>query len=401
MDEISRKLTAARTRLILDKPFLGALVLRLPLTEADQAWCQTTATDARALYYNRNYIAALSFSQLQFVLAHEALHCGLSHFARRQNRHLKRWDIACDYAVNQLLAEDLLEAPDNALFDDAYDGMNAEEIYPCIHPDTDEETLDKHLYDDTSEQDDHQNDNAGAATLDEHREPHTNLDDSAAGADRPPPLSGVERDQLDIQWQQRLAGAAQQAAMVGKLSESVARLLERLLQPTVPWRAQLARYMSSTARIDYNLSRPSQRRETDAIFPSLHTRHVDVVVAIDTSGSIKPDELHAFVSELNAIKAAVNARVTLLACDSCLDSHCPWLFEPWQPLLLPAQLQGGGTTDFSPVFDWVHQQTMQPDLLLYFTDGKGYFPAQPPPYPSVWLVKGPAAVPWGDRIQLN
>ncbi len=401
MDDVSQKLTAARTRLILDKPFLGALVLRLPLTEADQSWCQTTATDARALYYNRNYIAALSFSQVQFVLAHEALHCGLSHFARRENRHRRRWDIACDYAVNQLLAEDQLEAPDNALFDDDYYGMTAEEIYPCVDPDSDEEPLDQHLYDDTSEQNNNVDDNADDATSGEERERDANPDDSAAGADRPPPLSSAERDQLDTQWQQRLAGAAQQAAMAGKLSESVARLLERLLQPTVPWRAQLARYMGSTARIDYNLSRPSQRRETDAIFPSLHTRHVDVVVAIDTSGSIKPDELNAFVSELNAIKSAVNARVTLLACDSRLDGDCPWLFEPWQPLLLPAQMQGGGTTDFKPVFDWVHQHTMQPDLLIYFTDGKGHFPTQPPTYPSVWLVKGAAEVPWGNRIQLN
>jgi len=47
MTEILRKLAAARTRLILDKPFLGALVLRLPLQESNAGWCTTTATDAR------------------------------------------------------------------------------------------------------------------------------------------------------------------------------------------------------------------------------------------------------------------------------------------------------------------------------------------------------------------
>ncbi|MBT7308446.1 MAG: hypothetical protein HN842_09530, partial [Gammaproteobacteria bacterium] len=67
---VTTKLTAARTRLILERPFLGALVLRLPLREAGE-WCKTTATDARSIYYNHDYIAALSPKQVQFMLAHD------------------------------------------------------------------------------------------------------------------------------------------------------------------------------------------------------------------------------------------------------------------------------------------------------------------------------------------
>ncbi|MGB0849498.1 MAG: hypothetical protein ACPGSM_22365, partial [Thiolinea sp.] len=50
LQQIEEKLVAARTRLILDKPFLGALVLRLPLQTANPAWCPTTGTDARKFY---------------------------------------------------------------------------------------------------------------------------------------------------------------------------------------------------------------------------------------------------------------------------------------------------------------------------------------------------------------
>ena len=42
---LKTKLSAARTHLILDKPFLGALALRLPLVAADPGWCRTTATE--------------------------------------------------------------------------------------------------------------------------------------------------------------------------------------------------------------------------------------------------------------------------------------------------------------------------------------------------------------------
>ena len=128
MNDVLRKLTAARTRLILDKPFLGALVLRLPLKESRAPWCPTTATDARTLYYNPDFIAPLNISQVQFVLAHDALHCGLSHFARREHRDQHRWDVACDHAVNQLLKEDKLEPPLGSLDNDDYAGMTAEEI---------------------------------------------------------------------------------------------------------------------------------------------------------------------------------------------------------------------------------------------------------------------------------
>lgn len=385
MSEIERKLAAARTKLILDKPFLGALVLRLPMHDCEESWCSTTATDARAFYYNREYIDHLSLEQVQFVLAHEALHCGLSHFARRDNRERQRWDVACDYAVNQLLVNDGLDQPPGTLYEPTYEGMTAEEIYPYIDSADNEEPMDQHLYDGPSD---------GADNASDTRDL-----ESGQSSPAPPPLSEAERDQLDTQWQQRLAGAAQQAAQAGKLDEAMARLVEQLLRPSVPWRTVLARFMNSSARIDYNLSRPSQRREGDAILPSLYMRRIDLVVAIDTSGSISETELNEFITELNAIKGAMNARITLLACDASLDENGPWVFDIWEPLRLPEQLQGGGSTDFTPVFDWVGSR-LPPDLIVYFTDAKGRFP-QRPPTPTLWLVKGNAQVPWGQRIQLN
>jgi len=153
--KIERKLTAARTQLILDKPFLGALVLRLPMIQADPKWCRTTATDARSFYYNAQYIESLGMSQTQFMLAHEALHCALAHFARRQNRNKHRWDLACDFAINPILLADGLSPPPDTLHLSQYEDMTAEEIYPLINEDDENEPLDQHLYDD-SEKDDSQ-----------------------------------------------------------------------------------------------------------------------------------------------------------------------------------------------------------------------------------------------------
>ncbi len=399
MADIDTKLSAARTRLILDKPFLGALVLRLTMTSADPRWCPTTATDARGFFYNASYIEALSLEQTQFVLAHEALHCALSHFARRRHREKQRWDLACDFAVNPLLIQDGLSPPPNALYLEAYEGMTAEEIYPLIEENTDRQPQDRHIYDADNQQTPDRGGLGGQKRSDcDIRD--AELDQDAAGAPQPPPLEPDERDRLETQWQQRLAGAAQQAMRAGKLSGLMARMVDHLLQPQLPWRMLLARYMTMQGREDFNYARPA-RREGDAILPSLRSTQVDVVVGVDTSGSISQVEMDQFLSEVDAIKGQMKARITLLPCDVQLASGAPWTFEAWEQLRLPANIQGGGGTSFIPVFDWVEARIMPPDLLVYFTDAQGAFPEQEPAYPVLWVIKGKTHVPWGQRIQLN
>lgn len=424
---IENKLTAARTKLILDKPFLGALVLRLPLQNADPAWCATTGTDAKKFYYNPDYIDALSNAETQFILAHEALHCALSHFSRRQHRVKHRWDLACDYAINPILVEEGLTAPPNALIMLQYKNMSAEEIYPLIADNDMSDTLDQHLYDkednpseggqDTS---DNPLDDSGKgkseAPTDAQNDPDSNpdsdgeaggnsskqeFDDHAGGAPPPPPLQQQEAEELTIQWQQRLAGAAQQAEQAGKLSAIMKRLIEGTLQPTLPWRSLLARYMSAMAKDDYSYTRPSSRRGDPAIYPRLKSTQIDAVIAVDVSGSVGNKELNEFLSEINAIKAQVRAKITLLPCDSDLIEGSPFIFEPWDEVTMPKQVKGGGTTSFIPVFDWINQQDQAPDIVIYFTDAYGIFPTNAPHYETIWLIKGKQVVPWGLRVQLN
>ena len=124
-------------------------------------------------------------------------------------------------------------------------------------------------------------------------------------------------------------------------------------------------------------------------------------MALDTSGSISDADLAAFIGELNALKGTLPVRISLLACDAALAPDAPWVCEPWQELRLPRQFEGGGGTAFTPVFDWIEREGLHPDALVYFTDGDGEFPALPPHYAVLWLIKGKAPVPWGRRIQLN
>lgn len=423
------KLAAARTRLILDKPFLGALVLRLPLVEAG-VWCRTTGTDARKLYYNPQWIDALSTAQVQFALAHEALHCALGHFARRGSRVQRKWDLACDFAINPLLMDEGLKPPLGAQVLDLYRGMAAEEIYPCLDDSLDNETLDEHVWDGDEGGQGGNGDNdaqgQGGGSNESPKagnhggsEPKDPDPDAGGGApqkssasespgdvqDRPPlPLSVQQKETLQQQWQRHLAAAAQRAREAGKLTGLLARLTHDALAPQVSWRAALAHYLSQTSRDDYTWLRPSRRTGEmggDAMFPSLRSHAGDIFVALDTSGSIQEADLAQFVGELNAIKGTLPVRMTLFACDAALVADAPWVTEPWEEFRLPRQFDGGGGTAFAPVFDWIERDGARPDALVYFTDAQGDMPKVPPNYPVLWLVKGKAPVPWGLRIQLN
>lgn len=355
------RISGATTSLILERPFLGVLALNLHKT-AQHKGCPNVTIRAEEMYYNPEYVLSLGMHELEFVVSHEVLHCALLHFARRGTRDKQRWNIACDFAVNSILIAENMTPPEGILYNPLFDGMAAEEIYPCLDDSQDSsQTLDQHDWDD-----------------DENNET------------------------LQEQWRQKLTGALQQAMQANKLSPAMQRVTENTLQPQLPWHALLAQYMNRCAREDYSyIPRPSNRREGPAIYPSLRSGSLNLVVAIDTSSSVSDEDIARFVSEMNGLKSTLHARTTVLACDNSLHSERPPYFEPWDTLEFNFPLHGGGGTSFVPVFRWVEQQDTAPDALVYFTDALGKFPPTAPHFPVLWLVKGKAPVPWGKRISLN
>lgn len=391
------KLATARTRLILERPFLGTLVVHLPVIASERV--RTIATDTRAIYFNAGFIGTLDLAETQFMLAHEALHCALLHHTRRGTRLAARWDRACDYAVNQLLVDDGLRAPMGSLLSAGYRGLTAEAIYPLLADEGVGEPIDEHWFGASAE-------GLRIATsrphevtndADAHRDAHQDgLDEITSRGD----TAHMEDAATPNDWQHRLVAAALETAAAGRLSGHWRAILTELAQPSLPWRSLLARFLMTLAREDFTFARPN-RREGDAILPGLASHRIELTIAIDTSGSISPADLQTFTTELDALKGQIRASVTLLACDAEIAAGSPWRFEPWESLALPAELGGGGSTRFTPVFEWIEADGRRPDALVYFTDAQGEFPLSEPPYPVLWLVQGNGPVPWGERVQLN
>jgi predicted metal-dependent peptidase len=64
-------------------------------------------------------------------------------------------------------------------------------------------------------------------------------------------------------------------------------------------------------------------------------------------------------------------------------------------------LEGGGGTDFTPVFEFIETQLTPPKLLLYFTDLDGKFPMIEPHYEVLWIVPKVGDIPFGRVIVMK
>ena len=142
-EETLDKIIVARVGLLLRHPFLGNMATRLILKEATD-WCPTAATDGKHLFYSVPFFAKISNKEVEFVIAHEILHCVYDHMTRREDRDPQIHNIAADYIVNNTLVRDGIgEKPrDIPIFQDfKYDGWTSEAVYDDIYKKYDEEEL--------------------------------------------------------------------------------------------------------------------------------------------------------------------------------------------------------------------------------------------------------------------
>lgn len=128
----------ARAWFISSYPLLGALAASFKLIE-DPVVCArmqiaVAAVDAVSQEIYVNPAAGLDELSARFVLAHELMHVGLRHQARRQGRDAYLWNVACDYVINGWLIE--MRVGDlpafGALHDPALAGLSAESVYDIL-----------------------------------------------------------------------------------------------------------------------------------------------------------------------------------------------------------------------------------------------------------------------------
>jgi len=390
----------ARTALLLDHPFFGTLLFRL--AAKPQSSIKTMATDGVSLYYNSDFVETLTAAELQGTLAHEVMHPALQHHTRRGNRDQKRWNMACDYAINPLLIDAGLTLPKNVLLDARFTGMSAEEIYNRLDLE----------YEGSSEGESEQNASADPTSEDaaegkqggEEASEESAAPESPGGIgqvlDAPEAVGSPSIDEQVREWQIAVQQAENVARLAGKMPVGAKRSLEAAKKASVNWRELLRRAWSETTPADYCWARPNRRHIwAGSYLPGVTSEGVgEIVIAVDCSGSINARQLGLFEAEIQSILAGQRPRrVHVLYFDAVV--HRADAYECGQPIQLSAV--GGGGTDFRPCFDWIEEHGVVPQTLVFLTDLCGTFPMGPPAYPVLWASTASRSAPFGQVIPMD
>lgn len=372
LDELQRKVGKAKSLLILDHPFFGTACTKRPIIYTDTV--PTAAMSATGqMYMNVDFCAPLSVQQLMFLLAHEAMHYMLAHGLRRGHRDPQAWNVAADKVINDTLIDaGVGDFIDGGVTLDGAREMAAESLY--------------------DENDD--GDGQGPGGLGNDIGDPTDADGQ--------PLDDATIHQLEAEAKIDAIQSAKAAKAVGKLPASIERIIEELVNVSTPWYDILERFMAGKIKDGYSWNRPNRRFIARNIYipgTDYVPKMGPVVIGVDTSGSIGPDEIAMFNGHINRIIDTCNPEVVhVVYCDydvAGVDEYTPEDFP------VTIQCKGGGGTSFKPVFDWIDTNAIDPECVVYLTDGYGDQSEFTTNHETVWLTTGTEAFDWGHVIKFE
>lgn len=395
------RIQKARTALLLDHPFFGALLFRLGARRTTSI--QTMATDGISLFYNPDFVDTLNAAELIGTLAHEALHPALQHHTRRGDRNRKRWNMACYYAINPLLLDAGLTLPKDVLLEHRFRGMSAERIYNLIEEQRDQDGSSG----EREHQDGASSNGEGGKDADNRStdvEPTAPTTPGGFGQvlDAPEP-EGDNSDTVAEQareWKIAVEQAENVARLAGKLTAGVTRSLEQSEAAGVDWRELLRRAWSETIPSDYSWMPPNRRHIWAGLYlPGVRSEGSgEIAIAVDCSGSINVRQLGLFEAEIRSILEGQRpSRVHVLYFDT--EVHKAEFYEAGQPIVLTPV--GGGGTNFAPCFRWLDEHGIVPQTLVFLTDLCGAFPKDAPAYPVLWASTESRGAPFGQVIPME
>ena len=371
MQNIEKKISQAKAKLLVQYPYFGTLASKLELVCNDDI--EAFKSNGTKLEYSTMFIEDAEIGEIEFALANGAMHKSLLHENRKNGRSGWLWQMATDMAINDMLVANGLELPFGAQYRKRFEGMYAEEIYA--------ELKDDMLRDD------------------EGLEYEADDIEDVQNSDAP---QSQEKLQEEILQEQLLAEEAiallESEFKKGDAPSQIERFFTLDFLSKVDWRDELKSAIDRHFRDDYTLLPPSKKFLSQGIYlPSTQSQTFRLVVAVDSSGSIDDKLLALFMSEVNFLMSFISHyEIELLICDDKIQSHQTF----YSGDTLECSVIGGGATDFRPVFEFIKREFDDVKLLLYFTDLEGFFPDKEPSYEVKWVVQKEREVPFGELIVL-
>lgn len=387
-------------------PFWGVLAERCKFSLTENLIPTAGMTGDGHCMFNVNFVNELRekhrekySKKLLFLVAHEICHFVFEHMDRREDRDPRRFNVAADYAINLLLHyqfDDKDYFIEGGCLDEKYKDMCAEQIYECLlneDKENFERYKDKIIVDVICDGDgDGDSDSDGTMTIRDRRVPLPSKDGKS---------EEVQKSEMSDHVRRAFTEAYAVAKSQGKLPADFERAIAKILKPKVDWlralRNKLRYGVSRLEKRDVTWNIPNKRfLGRDYILPSnIGPESPKICYAVDTSGSMSQKDLEQAMGELEDIRKRFNAKVYVLDCDA--DVHSSKWLNPQEPLPV---LNGGGGTDFRPVFEHIQENKLNPDYVVFFTDGYGSF-GDDPNMNVLWVMTTDVSPPYGETVRVN
>jgi predicted metal-dependent peptidase len=339
----------------------------------------TAGTNGRDVTYNPDWIQTLPTKELNFIVLHEAIHKAFQHMHIWKDLFKKNpmlTNMAADYVVNATIKnadpdENIAAMPKSGLYDQRFDNMTTKQIFDILqkeNPQSDGVTV----------------------VLDEH------------GFDEAEALDDNEVKKVKEQIDQALR---QGEILRGKMAGNQIRGVTDFLKPKVDWRRELRQFVNSICKSkDKSSWRKPHRRyvSQDIYMPSMIGESVgDIVIGVDTSGSIGQEEINLFLSEIVSICEDVTPKsVVLVYWDHEVAGVEQYKEGEYQRLKATTKPRGGGGTHVGCLNEYIRSEKLKPETTIVFTDGYveqdwgGVWTC-----PTLWVVTSDLTSPHGKTIK--
>ena len=352
----------------------------------------TAYTDGVNKRYSKPFLETVnSESKLRGLVLHENLHVALKQIPRGKDmfqEDSKIANMAADFVVNDIIAnikggiaggnERVVELPDGALYDPFFHNWNMREVYNYIRKENPQRQKPQEGGN-SGNSDEGDSDSSPSSSGKQDKG-----DGKITANGKEYNMGGDGFDEHD--WENmnpeevkelndKIDRALREGGMLaGRMGGKIPRSISDLLEPKIDWREALREFVSSTmkGKDEFTWRRMNKRQMANDIYmPSMENETIgEVVVAIDTSGSIGGKELTEFATELASICDLVSPdAVRVLWWDT--DVHGEQLFKSDQYQSIASLLKplGGGGTHVGCVSKYINEKKINAEAVIVFTDG--------------------------------
>ena len=415
-NRLKYKIQDSRARLLESHPFFALLLMYLKFVAVPGM--KKITTNGRCIYFAPEFVDKLYTYELDFILCHQIMHIIYGHIWRPIDREGDNYHFACDILINTglyncgftdnrypHLGEIQRKIPGENI---DVSEMTAEEIYTLLPYNLyilDERVRSKFLLDNDlywSEQDD--SGALGEIVLDIE-----DMDGILKASSAIESGSSTGGKDLEMEWKGRVGSAVRSMGTskskddgFDNIPDFAKRMIKKMKEPIIDWKKILNNFLQERT-CDYSFSPPDRRfSDTGFFLPDFNEKDFvtkEILFMVDTSGSVKDDELAMVYSEIKGAIEQFAGKLTGKLGFFDADVTPPLPFESVNDLMniIP---YGGGGTDFFAIFDFIKRNDPEelPACIVIFTDGDAPYPDESDALgiPVLWIINNFICTPpWG------